>query len=69
MPLFDRKGKSIRLNDYGRIFYEKAKNALDDLQEAKTEIQELANIQDDSIAINVMNSKLLPILLHLGSCY
>ena len=58
--LFDRKGKSIHLNEYGRIFYKKAKKALDDLQEAKTEIQELANIQEDSIAINVMNSKLLP---------
>ncbi|WP_445477486.1 LysR family transcriptional regulator [Lysinibacillus irui] len=60
VPLFDRKGKSIRLNEYGRMFYEKAEKALDDLYEAKTEIQELANIREDSVAINVMNSKLLP---------
>lgn len=38
--------------------------ALDDLQEAKSEIQELANIREDSIAINVMNSKLLPELFY-----
>ena len=38
--------------------------ALDDLQEAKSEIQELANIREDSIAINVMNSKLLPKLFY-----
>lgn len=60
VPLFDRKGKSICLNEYGRMFYEKAEKALDDLYEAKTEIQELANIREDSVAINVMNSKLLP---------
>ncbi|MFL0363873.1 LysR family transcriptional regulator [Bacillus sp. PK3_68] len=60
VPLFDRKGKSIRLNEYGRIFYEKAEKALADLQAAKLEIQELANIREDSVTINVMNSKLLP---------
>lgn len=64
VPLFDRRGKSIRLNEYGRIFYERVEKALDDLQEAKSEIQELANIREDSIAINVMNSKLLPKLFY-----
>ncbi|MFJ8415623.1 LysR family transcriptional regulator [Bacillus paramycoides] len=62
VPLFDRKGKSIRLNEYGRIFYKKVEKVLFDLGEAIEEIQELANIREDSLSINVMNSKLLPSL-------
>lgn len=62
VPLFDRKGKSIRLNLYGHIFYKKVEKALKDLNDAKEEIQDLANIREDSLTINVMNSKLLPSL-------
>ena len=60
VPLFDRKGKSIHLNEYGQILYQKVDKILKDLQETKEEIQDLANIREDSITINVMNSKLLP---------
>lgn len=64
VPLFDRKGKSIQLNEYGQIFYQKVEKILSDLQEVKEEIQELANIREDSVTINVMNSKLLPKLFY-----
>lgn len=60
VPLFDRKGKSIRLNEYGQILYHKGNKILRTLQETKEEIQELANIREDHVTINVMNSKLLP---------
>ncbi len=62
--LFDRRGKSIQLNEYGQIFYQKVEKILSDLQEVKEEIQELANIREDSVTINVMNSKLLPKLFY-----
>src|SRR6476660_4411538 len=64
VPLFDRKGKSIRLNEYGQNFFQKVGKILSELQEAKEEIQELANIREDSVSINVMNSKLLPKLFY-----
>lgn len=64
VPLFDRKGKSIRLNEYGQNFFQKVEKILLELQEAKEEIQELADIREDSVSINVMNSKLLPKLFY-----
>ena len=63
VPLFDRKGKSIKLNLYGQLFYERVEKILTDLRTAKEEVQDLANIREDSLTINVMNSKLLPSLL------
>jgi DNA-binding transcriptional LysR family regulator len=60
--LFDRRGKSIHLNEYGKAFYKKVEKILFNLDEAIDEIQELANIKEDSISINVMNSRLLPSL-------
>lgn len=62
VPLFDRKGKSIKLNLYGQLFYERVEKILTDLRTAKEEVQDLANIREDSLTINVMNSKLLPSL-------
>ncbi|RLL43588.1 LysR family transcriptional regulator [Oceanobacillus piezotolerans] len=64
VPLFDRKGKTILLNEYGQLFYQKVEKILSDLQDAKEAVQELANIREDSITINVMNSKLLPKLFY-----
>lgn len=39
LPLFDRSANRIRLNDAGRSFYPKVKNALMQLEEGKRELQ------------------------------
>lgn len=62
VDLFERKGKSIKLNLYGQRFYERVEKILGDLSAAKEEVQDLANAHEDSLTINVMNSKLLPSL-------
>lgn len=43
VQLFDRKGKRIVLNDFGRIYYERACRAQAELDAAQREIADLAN--------------------------
>lgn len=62
VSLFDRKGKSIKLNLYGQYFFERVENILADLDNAKEGVQALTAANEDSLTINVMNSKLLPSL-------
>lgn len=63
VPLFDRKGRRIRLNRYGKIFLEKAELAFSVLQEGKQEVIDLAKINEDSISMAVMRTPIVPDLL------
>ncbi|MCL1630686.1 LysR family transcriptional regulator [Sporolactobacillus sp. CPB3-1] len=63
VPLFDRKGRRIKLNRYGRIFLEKAELAFSILQEGKQEVVDLAKLNEDSISMAVMRSPIVPDLL------
>ena len=42
VPLFDRVGRNIILNDYGKIFYYHAKQVLKSIEFAKREIEDLS---------------------------
>ncbi|QJD86483.1 LysR family transcriptional regulator [Cohnella herbarum] len=49
VPLFDRHGRHIRLNTFGRTFLDKVDAALTLLDEGKKEVSELAGMEHGSI--------------------
>lgn len=63
VPLFERKGRRIKLNRYGKIFLDKTEAAFSLLQEAKQQVSDLANVKEDSISLAVMRTPLIPDLL------
>ena len=60
VPLFDRNGKKIRLNSYGKYYSKEVEKALRILQNAHEEVQEMADIEEDQVSISVMSSTILP---------
>lgn len=63
LPLFDRKGKQIQLNEYGKIYKEKVEKALQLLNEAENEIYDRAGLGNANITLGVMTSGFLPKLV------
>ncbi|GGL42810.1 LysR family transcriptional regulator [Sporolactobacillus putidus] len=63
VPLFDRKGRRIKLNGYGKLFLKKVETALSILQEGKREVSNLAQVKNDRIALAVMRTPIIPDLL------
>lgn len=49
VPLFDRYGKQIRLNEFGKAFRNKVETALSLLEEGRQEITEMAGMEQGSI--------------------
>ncbi|MEF3304003.1 LysR family transcriptional regulator [Paenibacillus sp. GYB003] len=59
VPLFDRNGRHIRLNTYGKAFLQKVEAALDLLEEGKKEANELAGLEHGSIHLATSTLELL----------
>ncbi|MFK7697549.1 LysR family transcriptional regulator [Paenibacillus sp. HJGM_3] len=49
VPLFDRQGRQIRLNSFGKAFLEKVEAALTLLEEGQKELSDLAGLEQGSI--------------------
>lgn len=49
VPLFDRDGRQIRLNTYGKVFLDKVEAALKLLEEGQKEVSDLAGLENGSI--------------------
>lgn len=49
VPLFDRQGRQIRLNTFGKAFLAKAETALTALEEGRRELADLAGMERGSI--------------------
>ncbi|XEC97284.1 LysR family transcriptional regulator [Paenibacillus tarimensis] len=49
VPLFDRQGRQIRLNTFGKAFLKKVETALTALDEGRKEVSELAGLEQGSI--------------------
>ncbi|MBD8027426.1 LysR family transcriptional regulator [Ureibacillus sp. Re31] len=60
VPLFDRNGKNIRLNRYGKYFAKEVEKALRILEDAHEAVQEMAGIEEDQVSVSVMSSTILP---------
>lgn len=63
VPLFDRNGRKIKLNRYGKIFLQKTEHALAMLEEGKREVSDLAQLDHDYITLAVMRTPIIPDLL------
>ncbi|MCI1882981.1 MAG: LysR family transcriptional regulator [Sporolactobacillus sp.] len=63
VPLFERKGRRIILNRYGKIFLEKTEAALSSLREGRQEVADLAKVKEDLISLAVMRTPIIPDLL------
>ncbi|UHA74666.1 LysR family transcriptional regulator [Paenibacillus sp. 481] len=51
VPLFDRIGRQIRLNVFGKAFLKKVNNALGELEEGRRELEDLAGLERGSILL------------------
>ncbi|MFE7541321.1 LysR family transcriptional regulator [Streptomyces platensis] len=51
VPLFDRHGRSIRLNRYGAAFLTRVERALDELDDARREMADAAGLDDGGVAV------------------
>jgi DNA-binding transcriptional LysR family regulator len=63
VPLFDRNGRKIKLNAYGKVFLERVERAFHELSEGKREIKDLAGLSQESITLAVSIPRILPDLL------
>ena len=57
VKLFDRQGRNIVLNDYGKVVLQHAKNIFRELDNIHTEIDALKNAQDNTITIGSVDSE------------
>lgn len=57
VPLFDRKGRNIRLNDYGKTFLKKVDIALTALEAGQIEVQDLAGLERGRVSVATTTHK------------
>ncbi|MFB9274778.1 LysR family transcriptional regulator [Cohnella cellulosilytica] len=63
VPLFDRQGRQIRLNQFGKIYLERVDRAFRELEEGERQIRELAGLNRGSIRLGVSITSVLPELI------
>ncbi|MFP5114581.1 LysR family transcriptional regulator [Bacillaceae bacterium C204] len=63
VPLFDRKNRQLRLNDYGKLFLDRVNRIFLELNEGKREIEERAHQGQTQITLAVSIPRVLPELL------
>ncbi len=51
VPLFDREGRQIRLNSFGKAFLHKVETALNALEEGRREVADMAGIEHGSVGL------------------
>lgn len=59
VPLFDRQGRNIRLNTFGKAFLRKVEIALNALEDGRKEIEELSGLYSGSVHLAVASSSCL----------
>ncbi|KIL37329.1 LysR family transcriptional regulator [Cohnella kolymensis] len=63
VPLFDRHGRQIRLNPFGKTFLARVERAFLELNEGRREIKDLAGLHEGTITLAVTIPRILPELL------
>jgi DNA-binding transcriptional LysR family regulator len=63
VPLFDRQGRQLRLNAFGKAFLKRVDRAFMELNEGRRELRDLAGLQRGMITIAVSIPRILPELL------
>lgn len=63
VPLFDRIGRKLRLNDFGRTFLRRTEKALFELEQGQREIGDLSNKDQGILQLAVTTASTLPGIL------
>jgi DNA-binding transcriptional LysR family regulator len=63
VPLFDRQGRQIRLNQYGKAFLTQVEKALQALDEGKRQLKDMVGLERGHIALSTVSAPLLTDLL------
>ncbi|TVY11189.1 LysR family transcriptional regulator [Paenibacillus cremeus] len=63
VPLFDRQGRNIQLNAYGKVFLKRVNRIFQELEEAQNEIRDMAGLERGNITLAVSLTNLLPEML------
>ncbi|MCE5286602.1 MAG: LysR family transcriptional regulator [Pelosinus sp.] len=63
VSLFERSGKRLRLNEFGKAFLKRVERSINELAEGKRELADLANFGPGSITVGATSARLLPNLL------
>ncbi|MGC5772161.1 LysR family transcriptional regulator [Paenibacillus pabuli] len=62
-PLFDRIGRKLRLNEFGRTFLHRTEKALFELEQGKREIADLSKPDEGTLQLAVTTASTLPGIL------
>lgn len=62
VSLFDRRGRTIRLNAFGKAFLNHVNNLFLELEKGKQQVLEMANLQRKQLSIAVTKPHILPYL-------
>ncbi|WP_261304253.1 LysR family transcriptional regulator [Paenibacillus andongensis] len=63
VPLFDRIGRKLRLNEFGRKFLRRAERALFELEQGKQEISDFSSPEHGTLKLAVTTASTLPNIL------
>ncbi|WP_337101157.1 LysR family transcriptional regulator [Paenibacillus sp. YIM B09110] len=63
VPLFDRMGRRLRLNEFGSTFLRRAERALFELEQGKQELSDLASPEHGTLELAVTTASTLPNIL------
>jgi DNA-binding transcriptional LysR family regulator len=63
VPLFDRQGRHIRLNQYGKAFLAQVEKAFQALDEGKRQLEDMVGLERGHIALSTVSAPLLTDLL------
>src|SRR5438309_3725141 len=63
VPLFDRQGRQIRLNQFGRTFLRRVERIFAELEDGRRELADLAGLEQGRVSLSMFSTPLLPDLL------
>ncbi|MFD1677030.1 LysR family transcriptional regulator [Alicyclobacillus fodiniaquatilis] len=63
VPLFDRSGRTLRLNQFGRAFLHRVDKAMFELEQSRQEIRDLLSPESGSVELAVNTAGTLPEIL------
>ncbi|MEK3715127.1 LysR family transcriptional regulator [Paenibacillus sp. FSL R7-0333] len=63
VPLFDRSGRKLRLNEPGRRFLQRAEKALFELEQGRQELKDLSSLESSNLELAVTTASTLPGIL------
>lgn len=63
VSLFERKGKRIILNQYGKVFETRVRRMFSDMEQAQRELKDMAKLEQNRIIIGSTVARIMPKLL------